>query len=250
MDRCRYIEALRSNSPYTRLFCVGDDWQSIYRFSGSDMTLFYDFDRHFGYTAECRIETTHRFGHPLLGASTRFILQNPEQKVKDVRAPAGVATNLQVIPFPPGNEPMVLERLVREIPATESVLVIGRYAFAVQSVDSFLNNNKAVAWKGTSLLVAGRELAFQTVHSAKGLEADHVIILDCNGGRYGFPSQVEDDPIMQHVLSAADSFENAEERRLFYVAITRARKGTYCLYDEKNPSEIVEEFNEFRRNIL
>jgi len=250
MDRCRYIEALRSNSPYTRLFCVGDDWQSIYRFSGSDMTLFYDFDRHFGYTAECRIETTHRFGHPLLGASTRFILKNPEQKVKDVRAPAGVVTNLQVIPFPPGNEPMVLERLVREIPATESVLVIGRYAFTVQSVDSFQNNNKAVAWKGTSLLVAGRELAYLTVHSAKGLEADHVIILDCNGGRYGFPSQVEDDPIMQHVLSAADSFENAEERRLFYVAITRAKKGTYCLYDEKNPSEFVAEFPEFRRNIL
>ena len=250
MDRCRYIEALRSNSPYTRLFCVGDDWQSIYRFSGSDMTLFYDFDRHFGYTAECRIETTHRFGQPLVGASSRFILKNPEQKEKEVRAPAGVVTNLQVIPFSAGNEGMILERLVGEIPATESVLVIGRYAFTVQSVESFLNKQNAAAGRGTSLLVAGRELAFLTVHSAKGLEADHVIILDCNGGRYGFPSQVEDDPIMQYVLSGADSFENAEERRLFYVAITRAKKGTYCLYDEQNPSEFVEEFNEFRRNIL
>ena len=98
-----------------------------------------------------------------------------------------------------------------------------------------------------SLLVACIEALGQ---KAKGLEADHEIILDCNGGHYGFPSQVEDDPIMQHVLSAADSFENAEERRLFYVAITRAKKGTYCLYDEQNPSEFVAEFPEFRRNIL
>ena len=84
-----------------------------------------------------------------------------------------------------------------------------------------------------------------SVHGAKGLEADHVILLNCNQGINGFPSLIEDDPILNFVLSDKDTFENAEERRVFYVAITRAKKNTHIFYDAKKPSSFVEEFIDF-----
>ena len=90
--------------------------------------------------------------------------------------------------------------------------------------------------------IAGRELPFLSVHSAKGLEADHVILVNCNQGAYGFPSLIEDDPILDFVLSKSESYPFAEERRLFYVAMTRARKRMYVLYDQKRPSPFIGEF--------
>lgn len=80
-----------------------------------------------------------------------------------------------------------------------------------------------------------------TVHSSKGLEADHIILINCNRGINGFPSLIEDDPILALVLSDKDQFEYAEERRVFYVAITRAKKCTHIFYNEKTPSCFVDE---------
>ena len=81
-----------------------------------------------------------------------------------------------------------------------------------------------------------------SVHSAKGLEADHVILINCNQGAYGFPSLIEDDPILDFVLNKSEQYPFAEERRLFYVAMTRAKKRMYVLYDESRPSPFIGEF--------
>ena len=83
-----------------------------------------------------------------------------------------------------------------------------------------------------------------SVHAAKGLEADHVILINCNEGIYGFPSLVEDDPILGYVLSEEDQYEYAEERRLFYVALTRARHHLYVLYNGDKPSPFVRELTD------
>ena len=90
--------------------------------------------------------------------------------------------------------------------------------------------------------IAGRELFFLSVHSAKGLEADNVILVNCNQGAYGFPSLIEDDPVLDFVLCRSEQYPFAEERRLFYVAMTRAKKRMYVLYDEKKPSPFISEF--------
>ena len=82
MDKYKYLNALRRKNPRTRIFCVGDDWQSIYRFSGSDISLFSQFETFNGPTEELKIEATHRFGEPLLQRSSEFILKNPAQKKK------------------------------------------------------------------------------------------------------------------------------------------------------------------------
>lgn len=245
MDKYIYLKSLRKIDPYTTLFCVGDDWQSIYRFSGSDMTLFYDFAKFFGYTEECKIETTHRFGQPLLNASSVFILTNPEQKEKEVTTTLDGNTNIKFLPYSGDEERKIVENIVNNIPKNESIFILGRYRFNADSI--------GVRTKGRDpkepidIYIGDRKIRYLTIHSSKGLEADHVIILDCENGTYGFPSLIADDPILEYVLSGADSFENAEERRVFYVGITRARKCTYCLFSQEDPSPFMTEFGEYSK---
>lgn len=90
--------------------------------------------------------------------------------------------------------------------------------------------------------IGNRKIEFLTVHKSKGLEADYVIILQCNKDTYGFPSLINNDPVLDYVLTESDQYPYGEERRLFYVAITRAKLKTYVLYDRRFPSVFVDEF--------
>ena len=80
----------------------------------------------------------------------------------------------------------------------------------------------------------GLILPSKTIHSAKGLEADYVIVADLNSKLFGFQSELESDPIINLVLSETDPYPNSEERRLFYVALTRAKEQTHLLADTIN----------------
>ena len=133
-----------------------------------------------------------------------------------------------------------MEELVAKLPPTQSILLLGRYNYDAMSVGFTgkldMKDNRIM------VKIGGREIPFLSVHSAKGLEADNVILVNCNQGIYGFPSLIEDDPILDFVLSKKESYPFAEERRLFYVAMTRARMHMYVLYDQNNPSPFISEF--------
>lgn len=245
VDRYKFLQALRSDEPRTKLYCVGDDWQSIFRFTGSDMSLFYEFEKYFGYTELCKIETTYRFHQPLIDRSSEFIVKNKEQKVKTIKTPKDDKYNtfLSFEKCDGEDKDGVLkkvEELVAKIPNNQSILLLGRYNYDAMSVGF----NGKIDMKDSRILVkiGDRELPFLSVHSAKGLEADNVILINCNQGAYGFPSLIEDDPILDFVLSKKESYPFAEERRLFYVAMTRARMHMYVLYDQDKPSPFVGEF--------
>ena len=83
------------------------------------------------------------------------------------------------------------------------------------------------------------DISFLTAHSSKGLEADYIILINVNSGKYGFPSEIVDDPILSLVLQIHDEIENAEERRLFYVALTRTRNNTFIICNQNNASKFV-----------
>ncbi|MDC0925791.1 UvrD-helicase domain-containing protein, partial [Flavobacteriaceae bacterium] len=91
ISRGRYelINNIKSQQPECKLFCVGDDWQSIYRFSGSDLNLFRNFQQYFGYTVKSKIESTYRFNNPLMSLSSEFIQKNPIQERKELRSKCG-----------------------------------------------------------------------------------------------------------------------------------------------------------------
>ena len=80
-----------------------------------------------------------------------------------------------------------------------------------------------------------------SIHKSKGLEADHVILLEVSSEKWGFPSEIEDDQLLDIVLPESEGFSHAEERRLFYVAMTRAKLSLTLLADQKNPSTFVRE---------
>lgn len=245
VDRYKFLQALRSDEPRTKLYCVGDDWQSIFRFTGSDMSLFYEFEKYFGYTELCKIETTYRFHQPLINRSSEFIIKNKEQKVKTIKTPKDdkYSTYLTFEKCDGEDKEGVLkkvEELVAKLPPTQSILLLGRYNYDAMSVGFTgkldMKDNRIM------VKIGGREIPFLSVHSAKGLEADNVILVNCNQGAYGFPSLIEDDPILDFVLSKKESYPFAEERRLFYVAMTRARMHMYVLYDQRKPSPFISEF--------
>lgn len=130
--------------------------------------------------------------------------------------------------------------LIDSIPLDKSIFLLGRYSFD----DYYLS----FMYQGIKednrfyYVIGGRKIEFLTVHKSKGLEADYVILLQCNKDTYGFPSLVSDDPVLNYVLTKSDQFPYGEERRLFYVAITRAKLKTLVLYDKRFPSVFVDEF--------
>lgn len=258
VDRYMFLKALRKENPLTKMYCVGDDWQSIYRFSGSDTNLFNDYSKYFGYTEKCKIETTYRFGNPLIDCSSAFILRNPCQVRKTVRPfskfeldsvtgqPVFVenSTELSFVSFKKGYQNSAyleeLKKIIASIPEEESIMLLGRYRHEVKifprnCVEEVPNSKRA------TVTYAGRTMKFMSVHASKGLEADHVIVLNCSQDGGGFPSRISEDPILGYVLSEIDSFEYSEERRLFYVAITRAKKHAYVMYNVEMPSVFVTE---------
>ncbi len=241
VDRYHFLKALREGNPPAKLYCVGDDWQSIYRFSGSDMALFNHFADYFGSTEINKIETSYRFGEPLVSLSSQFILRNKAQVAKRIHPYSTHAkTELLFYAYERNKYCETIAQLVANIPADKSIFLLGRYSFddyylsfAYQSI----NENGRFYY-----IIGDRKIEFLTVHKSKGLEADYTIILQCNKDIYGFPSMVSDDPVLDYVLTRSDQFPFGEERRLFYVAITRAKVRTMVLYDQRFPSVFVNEF--------
>ncbi len=226
-SRGRLVKALKARHADARLFAVGDDWQSIYRFAGSDINIMRNFAQEFGGVFDDRtgihrsvdLGRTFRSVDRIAHAARRFVLQNPAQLEKTV-IPAGVARTpaLRVVSTLDRDGEEKIERVLRSLAARAdrekkaSVLILGRY--------------RHLAPKGLSRLqseFSQLDIRFKTIHSSKGLEADHVVVLNLVGGRLGFPSEVVDDPLLSLVSPEAEPFENAEERRVMYVALTRAR---------------------------
>lgn len=241
VDRYNFLKVLREGNPPAKLYCVGDDWQSIYRFSGSDMALFNQFSDYFGQTEINKIETTYRFGEPLVSLSSQFIQRNEAQIKKNIHPfNPQVKTELQFCDYERRDYCNVIGQLVASIPLDKSVFLLGRYSFD----DYYLSFMYKFVKEGNRFfyIIGDRKIEFLTVHKSKGLEADYVIILQCNKDTYGFPSLVSDDPVLNYVLTKSDQYPYGEERRLFYVAITRAKVKTYILYGRRFPSVFVDEF--------
>ena len=248
LDRYRFLQSLRKDKPLTKLFCVGDDWQSIYRFAGSDMALFKHFEQYFGYTKKCLMETTYRFGEPTIKQSSRFILANPEQALKKVHAfNSDISTKLDFIAREGRSSvAKTIMSIADQVPRDKDIMLLGRYGFDINvligsDLDIHRTQESVYVTYGT------RRMHFMTIHQSKGLECDYIILLNCNGGTVGFPSQISDNPVLKYVLSEPDAYAFSEERRIFYVAITRAKKQTWVLYEKYNPSLFVQEFVDARK---
>lgn len=245
--RFSLLNSMRKSNDFD-LFCVGDDWQSIYRFNGSDVGFFINFQNYWGPTETSKIETTYRFSQSLIEISGNFIMQNPVQIRKQIKGNEdsdgfGVAeinayTDKYAVQF-------MIDKL-EDLPKDSTVYFIGRYTFD----DGMLKDNELLHCRYNNVTARldvkydkrpDLEMSFMTAHRSKGLQADYVFILNNKKSKMGFPSKIQDAPILDLLLENCDRYPYAEERRLFYVALTRAKKKVYLVTIEGQESEFVME---------
>lgn len=243
-SRARLVKALKAQHPDVRLFAVGDDWQSIFRFAGSDIHLMRHFGETFGgsFDGEAAVHKTVDLGRTFRSVdqiaftARAFVLRNPTQIEKQI-VPAGIATEpaIKIVMTPKDGDQKKLCEILSAISTklsaktTASVLLLGRYRFVEP-------NLRDLRYQFPQL-----RISFKTIHASKGLEADHVVLMNADSGRTGFPSQIVDDPLLALVSPEEEVFPNAEERRVMYVAMTRARRTLTILASNSRPSSFVTE---------
>lgn len=248
--RFRLLDCLRKSKDYD-LFCVGDDWQSIYRFAGSDISFILNFSKYWGASEISKIETTYRFPKGLIEISGRFIMQNPMQIKKSISGKA------ESIGFPLGEisgytDNAAIEfvsKKLSDIPKGSSVYFIGRYTFDANLLNksglfSCRYNNTSGLFEVKSKFHPNLNMIFLTAHKSKGLQADYVFIINNKNSKIGFPSKIQDAPILELLLDNCDQYPHAEERRLFYVALTRAKKKAFIVTVNGQESEFAQELKE------
>lgn len=246
----KLLKAVLDNTG-AHLFCVGDDWQSIFRFAGSDLSLFTEFDKYFGPASiPMRIENTYRNSQELIDIMSSFVLRNPEQLPKKMKSSRHSAAPVQMVWYTGNDDVSVaLDQAIAKI-AVElagkqgEVLLLGRNQYDEKPV----HDSKVLKRRGDGIYYVPSHpnisFQFMTVHKSKGLGKDYVIVLNAKDDLMGFPTRIADDPILQLVQHGNERFEFAEERRLFYVAITRTRNRVFILAPEKNYSPFVAELLE------
>ncbi len=235
--RARLLQALTDQSESTKLFAVGDDWQAIYRFAGSDIAIMREFQQRFGESELIELGTTFRCAESIANVATQFVLKNPAQIQKNVFSVLKTDKLCVHVGISGADQVNLLEEALDQISTDTSernlqstVLMLGRYRH------NHPDNLDELSEKYPSL-----QLNFKTVHASKGMEADYVVVLNLSAGKYGFPSEIVDEPLLALVLADSEQHPNAEERRLFYVAMTRARYGVYLIADGETHSPFVTE---------
>ena len=260
VDEYQDLSALRQEflhllieSSQANLFAVGDDWQAIYGFSGSRVDFTLNFRKFWGDFSLHRISKTYRFGPTLARLSSSFIMQDHTQIRKQIQSQKEDALE-PVVEISGDSERLDLEVLTHyfeSLPRDSSILLLGRFQIdrlRLLHCTQFKLTKDVIEFQTRPDL----KIRFLTIHQSKGLEADYVIILNNREAKLGFPAHVKDPPLKTELIKVAeelrlDQVSVNEERRLFYVALTRAKKQVILLtVDGKESSFIKELRRKFR----
>ena len=248
-----------------KIMVVGDDWQSIYSFSGCDVNIFTKFDNFFDVCETRYIEKTYRNSQQLIDASSNFVMKNPDQTRKELKSSKSLKYPIKLVNFDNDfDEILKFELIIKNIInqstfKNKKILILGRNnkdifnllknfnveneygkrKFEILGDEDKLRRNKFVK-------IVYREspdvnIEYRTIHQSKGLECDNVILINLKNWKAGFPNKMVDDPVLNFVKRNGDSFSYAEERRLFYVALTRTKNNVYLLAPYFKSSVFVQE---------
>lgn len=250
-----------------KLIVVGDDWQSIFSFSGCQIDLFTNFENYFDYTKEFKILSNYRNSKVLVDLSSTFILENDYQTEKSLVSKNYFPKNpIKLIEYEnQRNFSLIFEDIIKEIRHEnnhDDILVLGRYNSDFRNIivpglfetENFYNYEKALRDDGYLTIKyledKNVKIKFRSMHKSKGLEAKNVIVLGLeNKEKKGFPSKINDDSLIKYVLNKNDhDTRYYEERRLFYVSLSRTKNNVYLLTPKNNPSEFIVELKQLDKN--
>ena len=241
--RAKLVKALKSSANECSLFCVGDDWQAIYRFTGSDINFTKNFESHFGTTKFTVLDKTFRFNNSICDIGVKFVQKNTSQIKKNISTHK-IVNSPAVSMFRETKRKQVgttnidkrLDDVLSAISARakdgDTVYLLGRYGFILPEKKKL----EELRRRHPRLTIER-----YTIHATKGKESDYVVLLGLTNGAHGFPSKKTTHPLLEYLLPPAEDFPFAEERRLFYVAITRARERVYLIVDMLEASEFIVE---------
>lgn len=246
--RIRLLKALAGPPEASRHLCVvGDDWQGINRFAGADISVMREFDQIFKGATQLPLNTTFRSPQPICDVSSRFVQANPTQIRKEVASANDYESKQHIFAYAFEDVTRSTKHLAEQLGQMQHYLKLGKLEpgkngrLSVLLLGRYRSDFPAYLPRWKSQFAEYLDLDFKTVHSSKGLEADYVMLLNVVEGNRGFPSQIEDDPVLQIPMPAPDPFPMAEERRLFYVGLTRARRQVRIYTSIKQPSRFLVE---------
>ncbi|MDF2155408.1 DNA helicase IV [Vibrio sp. CAU 1672] len=218
-DRLALIEALCAETGKqagATLFAVGDDWQSIYQFAGSDVDLTTGFEQRFKHATVHRLDTTYRFNNQIGDVANVFVQQNPSQLSKTLNSYKQKKQKC-VYSAPSSQVEKILDQLNYQAKKVKSVLLLGRNHY-----------HKPDLYDDWQKRFPNLDIRFMTCHASKGREADFVVILSVDEGQ--FPAKKKAVHIDGALTASGDDYPYAEERRLFYVALTRAKEKVWITH--------------------
>ena len=257
-----------------KIIAVGDDWQSIYAFSGSDITLFTKFEEKMGYAKLLKIVKTYRNSQEVIDIAGNFIQKNDAQISKELKSPKNITDPVIIYTYDGTRKKandnnksganyaiahaveVALEQIIEYNkeegkPEDSSILLLGRFGFDGDKLEkSGLFEYVSRGNKIKSVKYPKLNITFMTAHASKGLGYDNVIVVNGRNETYGFPSKIEDDPVLSFVIKGDRSIDYAEERRLFYVAMTRTKNRVFFIAPEQNPSEFLLEIKKDYKNVV
>lgn len=234
-SRMNLIKSLIKHGPNPLLTVVGDDWQSIYRFSGGKLELTTKFESLVGSSTLTKLQKTFRYNNSIAHTAGEFVMVNPEQFKKQIQTHEHVdKPQIYLLDDKPNKTNGLNIRLIEVINKIRgndkhgSIAVISRY-----------NNVLHQANKAVSEAKIAANMYFWTYHKSKGLEADYCVLIGFSQGVQGFPSENKDNILIEALLPSVDDFKFSEERRLMYVGLTRARKKAYLIASPTSPSSFI-----------
>lgn len=233
------------------LTVVGDDWQSIYGFRGTNIEFFSHFEEYFENPQRIFIEKTYRNPQELIDIAGSFIMKNPKQIRKSLNSPKNLKKPVKII-YPQKNpieKREMIYNLIKDLSEkSDDVLILGR---TNNNINQFIKHRNLVKKgnlkKDKFLRILDKtdksmnNVYYITLHSSKGLEADNVIIINMVDDYLGFPSKLKTHSVLNYVNTRNYDYKYSEERRLFYVGLTRSKNNVYLISDKNNPSEFIEE---------
>lgn len=226
------------NQTNASLCVVGDDYQSIYHFSGCDLNIFLNFSYYFPNVKIYKLETTYRNSDELVKTAGKFIQKNPNQVKKELKSSKHIAKPIKIVFYKDASS--ILKKVLKLISGDKEIFILGRNNFDLKKYTKKLpfkvQDNNKIVFKN----FANHNIRFLTVHAAKGLESDIVILLNLENTLYGFPSLQKDEKIIS-LIKTVQPYPFEEERRLFYVGLTRTKSIIYLLVPKANPSYFIKE---------
>lgn len=237
------------NKTNAHLLVVGDDFQSIYRFTGCDLTLFLNFKQIFPDAKILKIENTYRNSQELINIAGSFIMKNKNQIKKNLKSKKHIEHPIEIIYYK--NFINTFIKLIEAIhnKTQKPILILGRNNFDINMITKhslFINNSNNLLYKNNLNI----KIKYLTIHRSKGLEEENTIIINLTNKKTGFPNQMTDNQILSYVKNKNDDYPYSEERRLMYVALTRTKNKAYLLVPKNNESIFTKEIKKDYKKLI